>query len=597
SNIDAGGSLQLDHGQLQAGLTTNLVVGGADPTRIALGGVVAFTDQKKAAQLQAQISAGAVSGGFNISTQSTSSLYQPGADDPVRATVAQSGAAWSMREVQYQASANAGAAFTIMAGGVPLQLGFTASGSTARDTKILSLHPSVADAQSEHAVLSLRTPQSVDDVLAMKPYEQVTESGTQSMGFGGHVAVGLGAGSATASIGGEVYCQLTGNMSRDIERLDGDRVRVRFRRESGDMNVKALSMSVGVKTPTLTGNDVVDKAAEPIIEQLAQLGLRQSWERMTSKDTAFDVTIDTSTVTGRAALDHLLKNDLSEAQYWARTPDSGVVLNANAVSYVNAKTDKLDVNLATLNKEDMARWLSRQQKTLTKDSFTITDALDFTAEDKPLWPWNASKSADVRLLHQTLLPAIDAPDFALESAAVGDATMHVRMPAPRAQPRSATLDDTRALLGVRMTVADPKTSLRDIQRELRPGLDIMQMLGFSDDEMRPVARLSEAIGKGAVPNRKAIFWGMGDQRFGATSIEVEGFVSPSGLKNLLGRQPPHTRADFAIAYLDAQGVVKTPSYFAKDGIIANIADTLDADIERNATGGFAILKDGALVGR
>jgi hypothetical protein len=597
SNIDANGSLQLDHGQLQAGLTTNLVVGGDDPTKISLGGVVAFTDKKKAAQLQAQVNAGVVSGGFNIGTQATSEVYQPDARDPVRAAIAQNGAAWSIKDVTYTASANAGANFTIMAGGVPLQLGFNTSGSATRETKVLSLHPNPADAAAEHAVFSLRSPQSVDDVLAMKPYEQVTDTGNQSMGFGGHVAVGMGAGPATASIGGEVYCQMTGNMSRDIERLDGNKVRVRFRRGSGEMNVKALSMSVGVKTPTITGNDVVDKAAAPIIEQLAQLGLKQSWENMTQKDSAFDVTIDASTPAGREALDHLLKNDLSEAQYWARTPDSGVTLNANAVSYVNAKTDKLDVNLATLNKEDMARWLSRQQKTLTKDSFTITDALDFTAEDKAFFPWNANKNADVRLVHETELPAIDAPDLGLESVARADNAMHVRMPVPRQQGRTATLDDTRALLGVRMKVADPKTSLKDIKNELNPGVDIMQMMGFSEDEMRPLARLRDAIDQGAVPDKKSIFWGMGDQRFGATSIEVEGFVSPTGLKSLLGQQPPKTRADFATAYVDAQAAVKAPSYFSKAGIVNAIADTMIADIEPNPTGGYTIKRDGALIGR
>jgi hypothetical protein len=589
TQLDTTGSLAIDHGRITgAGLTTNLVTQGATPADVSLGGFISVSDGKLAGNLKAQVNAGIISGGIGVGGSSQVSIYTAGPDDPNRLAVQQKGGVWSERDATFDVSANGGVNATVLVGAVPITLGFSADGDVKREVHTLSIHASKEDALAQSPLTVVHAPTTVDQVLAMRPFEQYSDSGKQSIGMGGNAAVGFGVGPAQLKAGGSVYYQLTGNLSRDIERLDGNKVRIRFKKGEGDANVKALSANVGLDMgKVLDASALADKAA-PILSQVAQAGISAKLQTMKEHDTVFDATIDVSTPYGRSALQHLLTGEMTEAEYWAGYQDSGVVLNTEMDMNLSAQTRSMDLNIGPLTKQNLSRWLDDQQRSVSANDFTFTQAVDDVHSKTPFFPWNPNTRSDVRFVHETkVVNAHALPEIGDLSTTQ---TMHVHIPEPE-EMRPPTLDDSAAMLGLRFRLETKKTSQVTAEKNIDSALAIMKAMGFQRGEFGDIGPMRDAVEGPIAPDKSGIFLGLGDQRFGDTAVDVEGFLGPKGFNDVFNGRGA---ADFRSAYLQAAAV--SGSVTSTAGARLAVESTLKAQLWAAKDGGFDVMRDGQRIG-
>lgn len=392
-----------------------------------------------------------------------------------------------------------------------------------------------------------------------------------------------------------MYYQVTGNVARDIERLDGDKVRVRFRKQDDSVNVKAFSASVGLNGAKLLPANALGSAVAPLVESVAQVGFKASVEKTKQNGSMFEVELDLSTPRGRAAMEHLLKNDLSEAQYWARYADSGVKLNSSVTTALNVNTKSANLNLAGLDAESMTRWIEKAKTELTPDSYTFTQALDYTQKSNHLLPWMPSRMSDVRFLNQREV-AVDASAMPPvgEAPAVGaPMTMRVAPPEP-----VATLANSRALLGVRVKITDSKSSLRDVNDTLGAAVNVMDAVGYTPEAYKRFSDFRTAVNAGIVPQKKPLLLGLGDKRFGETSLDLEGYVGPQGLKTMFSRPDGmgRSRDDYNHAYLQAAGLTGDGSVASDAGLRAAIEKKLHVSLVPQSAGGYSVVKEGTAIG-
>jgi hypothetical protein len=588
------GSLVVDKGHLTgAGLTTNLVTQGKDPKSVSLGGLISVTDHSAEGNIKAQVAAGIISGGLGVGGKSNVQVYTPDEKDPHRLDIAKKGGVWAEHDASFDINANAGAQGTVMVGPVPLVLGFKADGDKTRQVHTLSIHPSKDDALSQSPLTVIHPPTTVDQVLAMRPYEQYSDSGTQAIGIGGNAGVGFAAGPAAIKAGGSVYYQITGDISRDIERLDGNKVRVRFSRGNGSTDIKALSASVGLDAGKVVPDNALLKKAAPLVSQVAQAGVSATWEKMKEHDTVFDATIDLSTPQGQAAMQHVLKNELAETQRWAGFEGSGVVVNAAIDTNVQAQTRKTDVNIGPLNKENLSRYLDKQQSSLTPNDVTFTQAVDQVNSKKALFPWNQDGRIDSRFVHETHVMNKGAMPEVGDVSTQGRMSVHL----PDVQStRPATLDDSAAMLAMRFRVSGAKTSQSEAIKSIDGGIAMMKAIGFSSGELGQIDDARRAVGAASIaPGKDPIIplpfgGGIGDERFGQAAVDVEGFLGPKGFNEVFkGR----SQGDFFNAYLDAAGVGN--SIVSGNGTRAAIEKQLGANLVQ-VKDGWDVMRGGQKIG-
>ncbi len=594
SKLDVTGGFSRANGATTVSAQTNLVKTGEDISA-AVGGVISVKDGERAAQLKAQLNAGVLHGVLGVGLTEGAKLYKPTAQDPGRLAATKDGSAWSERSVAFDYSASAGVSAPIQVGAASVSLGFKGEGAKSREAHLLTLHPSEKEALAEGPVNVIRPPDSVTAIQAMKPFEQYSDSGMQSIGMTGNVSVGYGVGAASVSVGGQVYYQVTGNLSRDIEKLDGNLVRVRFRQKEGKNDVKAFSASVGLKGSKL-GDGAVASAVAPLVENVAQIGFKASLDKTSSEASVFDVTVDLSTERGRAAMENMLKNDLSEAQYWARFKNSGVKLNSAVTTTLQARTKDTQLNLAGLDAEHMTRWLEKTKTELTPDSYAFTEAVDFTAKSNHLFPWQATRMSDVRFLHHTEVEGGGPTELPPLDAAPKGGGLKMRLDPPGPAP---TLANTTALLGVRVRINDAKSSLRDVSDTLGSAINVMNAVGYEPDAYRRMADFRDAVNAGIAPARKPLALGVfGDKRFGDTTLDLEGYVGPKGLQNMFVNADgsARTRADFERAYLDAAALTGDGSVGTDGGLKAAIEKKLHASLVAKDGGGYSVMKNGAAIG-
>jgi hypothetical protein len=475
-----------------------------------------------------------------------------------------------------------------MVGPVPLTLGFKADGDKAREVHTLTIHPDKADALAQSPITVIHAPTTVDQVMSMRPYEQFSDKGTQSIGIGGNAAIGFGAGPAAMKAGGSVYYQITGNLSRDIERLDGNKVRVRISREDGKSDIKALSASIGLDAGKIGGDNALVQKAAPLVAQMAQAGISATWEKTQTHDTVFDATIDLSTPQGRAAMQHLLNNELAETQKWAGYEGSGVTLNSEINTDVSAQTKRTDLNIGPLNKENVSRFLDRQQHSLSPNDVTFTEAVDQVRSNKALFPWNQSGRVDLRFVHETKVmntgPLPDVGEISTEK------TMTVHLPEVGAT-RPATLADAAGMLGMRFRISHDDTSQNSAVGGINTGIAVMQAMGYSKEELGQIDDARDAAASSLAPKKEGVLLGIGDKRFGKTAVDVEGFLGPKGFEQLLkGR----SQNDFKNAYLEASGVMGSPLSTA--GAKTALEQALGAQLVPAKAGGFDVMKNGQRIG-
>ena len=574
---------------------TKLISTGDSPIGISVGGLISTSDTAKVAQLKTELTAGKFTGALGVGVSSAVKVYTPGPSEPGRKAVVQAGGVWAERSTTYDLTAGAGVKGSMVVGPATVSLGFKADAEKKREVHLLTSHESKEAALREGPVTVIHPPSSLEAVRAMKPYEQFSDSGTQSIGLGGNVSVGYGVGPASVSVGGLVYYQVTGTMARDIERLEGDKVRVRFRQQDGAVDVKAFSASVGVSGSKVLPDNALGKAVSPLVESVAQAGFKASVEKSQQAASLFDVVIDLSTPRGQAAMQNVLKNDLSEAQYWSRFPGSGVTLKSSVNTSLEVSTKKVSANLATLNAEKMTQWLEKTKTELTTDAYSFTQAVDYTQKADPFWPWQPTRMSDVRFLNRRTLDggAGELPDVGPMPAA--DAPMSVRVPPAQVQP---TLENSRALLGVRVKITDAKSSLSDVSETLGAAINVMDAVGYKPEAFKRFSDFRQAVESGVVPDRKPLILGLGDKRFGETSLDLEGYVGPEGLKTIFNNADgtPRTHADYQRSYLDAAALTGDGSVVSDGGLRAAIEKKLKASLVAQKAGEYAVVKDGATIG-
>ncbi len=459
TSISQTGSLIIDKGRITGGgLTTNLVTQGKTPADVSLSGLISLSDDQAAANFKSQVNLGVFSAGLGISASSTVSVYTATKNDPDRLAVQNSGGVWAQRDATFDLSANAGAGITVLVGAVPITLGFTANAEKQREVHTLSIHPSQEDALAQSPVTVIHPPTTVDQILSMRPFEQYSDSGTQSIGMGGNASIGIGAGPAAVKAGGSVYFQITGNLSRDIERLENNQVRVRIKRGSGTTDVKALTASIGLDAGKIATNNALVQKAAPLVQQLAQAGVSAKWQTVNQDEPVFDVTIDLNTPFGKSAMEHLLTGELTEAQYYAGYRDSGVQLNSEVDCDVKATTRTLDLNLGILDAQSLSRWLDAKQTSVSPADFSFVEAVDDVASKKALFPWNPDSRSDVRFVHETRVANTKTlPDIDKLKKAASLSTMVAHIADDDDKVPDATLADAAALFGLRFRLSVPKT--------------------------------------------------------------------------------------------------------------------------------------------
>ncbi len=119
---------------------------------------------------------------------------------------------------------------------------------------------------------------------------------------------------------------------------------------------------------------------------------------------------------------------------------------------------------------------------------------------------------------------------------------------------------------------------------------MMRVMGYTPTELSQVDALREAFSGPLAPKAADWFLGIGDKRFHNTNFDVEGFVGPKGLPNLLS-----IHNDFPSAYLDASFIDQ--SVVSTEDVKANVAATLGATLSPLANGsGFDVMKNGQRVG-
>ncbi|MBI5507646.1 MAG: hypothetical protein HY903_02720 [Deltaproteobacteria bacterium] len=590
TRVSGDGTLSFGPRAVEAGLTTNLVVGASDDSALALGGLVTVADGRRAAELNAKLHAGLLSGAVGIGTESAVELYRPTAADAGRQAIAKAGGFWSLRTASFDAKGEVGVGATVMLGAVPLTLGFGANGTTRREVRALTIHPTEADATEQARFTVLRPPQSVAAVLAMQPFEMISEAGTQALGFRGQLAVGIAQGAARLAAGGELYYQTTGELSRDIERLAQSRVRVRFRRGAGKLDVKALSASVGLQGPGVAGASTIGQQLAPTLQQVAEVGLRLSFERLNQGDSCFDFTFDLSTPQGALAFSHALANELGEAQHWAEYEGSGVQLNAAVDTHLAARTRTAALSLGPLQGLDVDRLADKVSKTLTPGNVVFGDAVERDSFSKSILPWKPSERVTVKFVRETEARKVSAAPAVPAAATVGP--LAVRRLAPPTPGQAASR--ARSLLGVRVRLEDKMTSLDDLQRGyLQRTVTLLRLLGASAADYERFAALDRALACGAAPPQTPIvpwFGGIGDKRFGATALDWEGFIAPRGFLRVFERPradgngfEPRPRADFFERYVALEAALETGAAPATgDASRPQVDDALRARAQRFA---------------
>ncbi|MBI5544487.1 MAG: hypothetical protein HY901_11390, partial [Deltaproteobacteria bacterium] len=606
--VDASGALVLEKGKLGANLSTNLVTSGDDPKAMGLTGSIVITDSQRSAQLEGKIKAGLFDAALGVGTSSSVERYRPTARDSRRKAVEDQGGVWSKRVASYHADARIGGGGTILVGSVPVTLGFGVDGSKEREVRTLTVHPSEQDALALGSFCAIRPPTDAATILAMRPYEQYSESGRQALGFKGSVSAGYQVSGAALTAGGEVYYQVTSDISRDIERLDGDKVRVRFRRMSGDTDVKAISMNAGLRAPHLTGSEELDQKVAPLVEQIAQAGVRASWEKTEEKAASFDFTLDLGKPHARQALERLLKNDLSLAQACADSADSGVSLNASVNTDFQATSTKTDINAGPLDRSSLSRWVDKQKQSFSQGKYSIAGVRQAEVSNDPFLPWRPTTNSLIKFVHETRVQVSGK----LPEGDVSAASTWLREPTT-APVENPTLANSRTLLGVRFALSDSKTSVADLSRNLKVAIGASQAVGMTEAECQGFAQLKRMVDAQVVPEKKPLvpipgLGGLGDARFGKTELEMVGYVSPRGAFNIFRspgldprEQDRHGLAyrgskEFLNAYLEAEGCIQGGDpVFTTRGLVEVVQQTLGAQI--TASGGtYQVAKDGKTIG-
>jgi hypothetical protein len=587
AKVNGTGGLDFQSGHLtgaQLNVTTGLLSGGKSLGDVTLGGGFVVTKDAKNANINLGANIGPFAGSLGVAASATTKLYTPDPKkDPQRAADTTKGGAWSDREATFNITGSAGANINVPVGGVPVTLGFKADGSKGETVRTLTLEPNATAAQSQPPVLVMHPPKSVADILAMKTHEEVSQSGNQSIGMAGNVAVGYAAGVANISVGGSVYHQISGDMSRDIERLDGNKVRVRFSKGSGSTSVATLSATVGLNADKALPGSIpaaIKDKAKPLIEQIASAGISDAWSKVKQNETTFDVTIDLSTPQGKAAMEHLLKNDLSEAQYWSGYNKSGVTLNSSVTTDVNAKKNTADVHIGTLDWQHVSSWLDAEKQTVTPGQYTVDEAQDRSKSTKALFPFDPSRSTDMRLTHETSVSNGALPDVDAISKSAASGQLQVRTPPPPQQKPAATLADSKAVLGMRITQSEKDAGLNKLEGDVNPALAFLNTIGVPSGQSKNLQNFGDALGAGLVPNKKPLvsFLPFGDKRFGSSSIDYEVFVSPQGLQQMANSwdtSPTHYQMNYLLTQgnLDGKG-----SIFSRAGMLDAMQKTMGASI-------------------
>lgn len=532
-DLGAGGELVLKPGQeptaeLKAsiGSTLGSTLLGRQVSYNA-GGLVRFEDGATKASGSVNVGAGPVGASAKVEASTSAKVYQPAATDLARLAVAKAGGVWGERETTLRSTLGGSVEFA----GSPVSLGFRANASHYATAHTLSLHDNLADATRQGQVLTKPT---LDDIRAMKPFEQYSDAGERTTGMGGRVSVGYNFDGGSLNAGGDVYYAITGNMARDIEALPGGLVRVRYSMGDSKASVKTLSAHAGID------GQVAGEAAnsiKPVIEQVGSAGLQASLEKLKANATTFDVVIDLNTERGASAMQHVLEDDLSEAQFWAGFKDSGVTLNSSVNTSLKAETKELKLNVAGLTGSSKSTVLEAAKSQLTPNEYTFTQAVERTREDRGLFSWDPKQSVAVRFVHQSQA----AQTQALPPVGPTEGPLLARMPAAVTQP---TLADTKTVVGTRLVIEDKKTSLKDLTTRLNLTMSMMKHIGFAEAELNPFADVQKALAKPANAGAD----------FGGTKVSLETYIGQEGLKGLFTDPKTgaaRTKEQYVDAYLAA----------------------------------------------
>jgi hypothetical protein len=468
-------------------------------------------------------------------------VYTPEEMDQERRLATPPGGAWSERKTSVVIAADV--SHTVQVGSLPVALGFRAAGSKTAEVHTLTLHDKAADADKQAMV---RMPTVVEDILAMRPYEQTSDMGERTVGLGGSAAIGYSVGPAILRAGGEIFVKATGNIARDIERLPNDVARVRYRRLDGQTRIATLAATVGLDATKVLPPGALTENAASFVEKVAQAGISASWEKLKQNEAVFDVTIDLKTEGGRVAMKSVLQDDLSKAQLLAGFSDGGVRVNSTVNTTINAKSKTVRASVPGLQYQNQTTLLEKARTEYTPEQYTFTDAVDRTQVKDGFFSWSAERTTDIRMVHETR-KALNADQR--KQVAAGATIL---APAPAIDVK-ASVDDSTAVLGVRFSITDEKTSLKDLQGRLTHAVRVAQFLGFSTDEYRPLFEVQQAVSRNLVPEEKNVLGFLADKRFGDTTLDLEGFVGPKGFESIFKgpRGLPRTAADFEAAYRES----------------------------------------------
>jgi hypothetical protein len=103
--------------------------------------------------------------------------------------------------------------------------------------------------------------------------------------------------------------------------------------------------------------------------------------------------------------------------------------------------------------------------------------------------------------------------------------------------------------------------------------------------------MRDAVAGPIAPAKDGIFLGLGDQRFGDSAVDVEGFLGPKGFNDVFNGRGA---ADFSAAYLQASAV--SGSVVSTAGTRLAIESTLKAQLWVAKDGGFEVMRDGHRIG-
>jgi hypothetical protein len=591
------GALQLDHGKISsASLTTNLVSGGTDKNNVALDGVLTVGSDAAAASLKAQMKAGALGGALGVGVASASSIYHPTDKDPLRKAIADKGGVWAERKITFDANANLNAGTTVNVDGIQVGLGIKADAEKKREIDLLTLHPSEADAKAQSPLTVVHVPKTAADFKQMlKVGEQYSDSGVRTIGVGGDVSVGVGAGPVAGTVSGSAYYQLTADMRRDVMRDSEDKFTVRYAFNGGKVDVKTVAASLGVDAGKLLGGlkgpagDLGQKAA-PMIDQLAKIGISAKMEKTEKGGMVLVAHYDTSNPAAASAFEHMISEEQNATQLAAQTRTSGVTVDKLEATDIKATTKDKAFNLSVLNWDSMSRALDAKKQSWKPGDFVSVEAADQLNDKKTP---NTEKRFDTRLIHQTTVKC-ETPLSADDTITThGELKVHVPTLTEKGE---ATLDDSTAMLSMRMSLGDKKTGEKDTLAYLDQMISGMQAMGYKPSEYASFTSMRNAIAAGNEPGKDPVIplpfgLGIGDKRMGDLTANLEGFLGPKGITHVFANASGKQLRD---DYLDLPRPGDAP-LVTLTGTRAAIEKAEGGKLVASPNGGWDLQKDGKTI--